>query len=277
MSEDLCTQFSTPAPADTHRTATGSLSIILLSRGGAYTAGLTELSDLATRLETAMVAAGKPVQQITPAYVDRAQPTLTEALEQCAHAQTIVILPVMVPDEPSLRRWLHKLIMRWRAARDTSHPAPHLVFGQPLPLQPGLTELLTRAVDEALRQPAVPEVMADESWEHDPKGWSLVPEHQHHVLWCVGPRCAAKGALQLWPTLTRAIRETPGLKNRIQPLQTGCQYPCNHGPLMIVYPDGVWYGPMDAETIAPVLTRHVQDGQVDEARHVHGPRCLQRS
>ncbi|MEX8193680.1 (2Fe-2S) ferredoxin domain-containing protein [Comamonas guangdongensis] len=263
--------------ADAQKAATASLSIILLSRGGAYTAGLTELNDLAARLETAMAAAGKPVQQITTAYVDRAQPTLNEALDLCATARTILILPVMVPDEASLRRWLHKLIMRWRAARDSSRPAPRLVFGQPLLQLSGLTELLTHTVDEALRQPDVPEVLGDDPWEHDPKGWSLVPEHQHHVLWCVGPRCAAKGALQLWPALTRAIRETPALRNCLQPLQTGCQYPCNHGPLMIVYPDGVWYGPMDADSIAPVLTRHVQHGQVDEARHVHGPRRLDRS
>ncbi len=254
-----------------------ALAIILLSRGGAYTAGLTELTDLASNLQAAMAAAGKPVQQITPAYVDRAQPSLPEALDACADAQSILILPVMVPDETSLRRWLHKLIMRWRAGRETSlQPVPRIVFGQPLLQLPALADLLARTVDEALRQPDVPEVLGDDPWEHDPKGWSSVPDHQHHVLWCVGPRCAAKGALQMWPALTRAIRETPALKHSVQPLQTGCQYPCNHGPLMIAYPDGVWYGPMDEDSIAPVLTRHVRDREVDEAHHVHGPRCLQR-
>ena len=250
-------------------------AIILLSRGGAYTAGLTELTDLASSLQAAMAAAGKPVHQITPAYVDRAQPSLPEALDACADAQSVLILPVMVPDETSLRRWLHKLIMRWRAGREASQQSvPRIVFGQPLLQLPALAELLGRTVDQALRQPDVPEVLGDDPWEHDPKGWSSVPNHQHHVLWCVGPRCAAKGALQMWPVLTRAIRETPALKNSVQPLQTGCQYPCNHGPLMIAYPDGVWYGPMDEGSIAPVLTRHVRDREVDEAHHVHGPRCL---
>ena len=253
------------------------LAIILLSRGGAYTAGLTELSDLASNLQNAMVAAGKPALQTTPAYVDRAQPSLPEALNLCADAQTILILPVMVPDEASLRRWLHKLIMRWRAAQESAQqPVPRIVFGQPLLQLPALADLLGRAVDEALLQPDVPEVLGDDPWQQDPKGWSQVPDHQHHVLWCVGPRCAAKGALQMWPALTRAIRETPALKHSVQPLQPGCQYPCNHGPLMIVYPDGVWYGPMDEDSIAPVLTRHVRDREVDEAHHVHGPRCLQR-
>ena len=272
--------MNAPSPshllADARTPAAASLSIILLSRGGAYTAGMTELNELASRLQTAMDAAGKSVQLVTAAYVDRAQPTLMEALNLCTNAQTILILPVMVPDETSLRRWLHKLIMRWRTGQQSAQqPMPRIVFGQPLLQLLGLTELLTHTVDDALRQPDVPEVLGDDPWEHDPKGWSQVPDHQHHVLWCVGPRCAAKGALQMWPALTRAIRETPALKHSVQPLQTGCQFPCNHGPLMITYPDGVWYGPMNAESIATVLTRHVRDREVDEAHHVHGPRCLQ--
>ncbi|MEB5964939.1 MULTISPECIES: (2Fe-2S) ferredoxin domain-containing protein [Comamonas] len=266
----------TSRAADLKQAAAPSLAIILLSRGGAYTAGLTELSDLAARLEAAMRASGQLVQQVTTAYVDRAQPTLGEALDLCAEARSILILPVMVPDEASLRRWLHKLIMRWRAARDSSQPSPRLVFGQPLLQLPGLTELLARSVEDALRQPDVPEALGDDPWERDPRGWSLVPEHRQHVLWCVGPRCAAKGALQLWPVLTRTIRDTPGLKNHLQPLQTGCQYPCNHGPLMIVYPDGVWYGPMDADSMATTLTGHVLHGRVDADRRVHGPEALRR-
>lgn len=268
--------MNTLMPTDQAGTGAVSLSIILLSRGGAYAAGLTELSDLAARLQAAMRAAGKSVNQVIPAYVDRSNPSLVEALDQCGDVASILILPVMVPDEPSLRRWLHKLIMRWRAPREASQTCPRLFFAQPLLQQAGLAKLLVHAVEQALAQSDVPEVVGDDTWEHDPKGWSLVPEHRHHVLWCVGPRCAAKGSVQLWPTLARTVRETPALKNGVELLQTSCQYPCNHGPLMIVYPDGVWYGPMDADSIASVLTRHVQDREVDEPHRVHGPRSIKR-
>lgn len=44
----------TSQAADLKQAAAPSLAIILLSRGGAYTAGLTELSDLAARLAAAM-------------------------------------------------------------------------------------------------------------------------------------------------------------------------------------------------------------------------------
>ena len=58
---------------------------------------------------------------------------------------------------------------------------------------------------------------------------------------------------------------------QVQPAFVDRWYPCNHGPLMIVYPEGVWYGPLDAGGIRHVLTRHVLHGEVDAARHVHGP------
>ena len=40
---------------------------------------------------------------------------------------------------------------------------------------------------------------------------------------------------------------------------------------MIVYPEGVWYGPLDADGIRHVLTRHVLHREVDPELRVHGP------
>ena len=92
----------------------------------------------------------------------------------------------------------------------------------------------------------------------------------------MGPRCAAKGAVQLWPQLAQAVRDSPDLRKRVMLLQTSCQYPCNHGPLMIVYPDGVWYGPMDADNMVTTLKGHVLHDRVNAERHVHGPVTLKR-
>ena len=254
-------------------TSDATTAIILLSRGAAYANGATELTALADRLHAALTVQGRAPLLVQPAFVDRSQPALPQALDLCAKAQTIIIVPVMVPDEPSLRRWLHKLIMRWRAhpmqSMEGAH-CPRLVFAEPLLQTPYLADVLARTVEDALTQPDVPAVVDDDRWEHDPAGWSAVPEHQHHVLWCVGPRCAAKGSVQLWPQLVKTIRDTPGLKNSVMPLQTSCQFPCNHGPLMIVYPAGAWYGPLAEADIERVLTQHVRQGQVNEHLCVHG-------
>ncbi|WP_159917938.1 (2Fe-2S) ferredoxin domain-containing protein [Pantoea sp. 18069] len=275
----MTTPTHLPITTDAAADKGASLAIVLLSRGAAYANGATELAELAQRLHTAVTAQGRSLLMVQPAFVDRSQPALPEALDLCAAAQTIVILPVMVPDEPSLRRWLHKLIMRWRASHVGIDDRPRLIFAQPLLQTPQLADVLALTVQEVLTRPDaqdVPGVVGDDDWEHDPKGWSMVPEHQHHVLWCMGPRCAAKGAVQLWPELAHTVRESPGLKKKVMLLQTSCQYPCNHGPLMIVYPGGQWYGPMDRSNIAPVLSQHVLHDQVNEDLRVHGPRTVVR-
>lgn len=248
----------------------GQIAIVLLGRGGVAKSTTGELTELAAQL-----ARQWPGAQVQPAFVDRWQPDLPAALTACADAgaQTIAIVPLMLPDEAALRRWLHKVAMRWRAAR--AEHCPKLLFAEPLSQAVPLPGLLAAAVRQTLQsQPDVPTMLGDDDWQHDPKGWSSVPEHTHHALWCTGPRCAAIGAVALWPVLTAAINDTPELKKRVRPLQTSCQYPCNHGPLMIVYPEGVWYGPLDADGIRHVLVRHVLRREVDAAKHVHGPQTL---
>ena len=101
------TQGSTTSDANT--------AIILLSRGAAYANGATELTVLADRLHATLTEQGRPPLLVQPAFVDRSQPALPEALDLCAKAQTIIIAPVMVPDEPSLRRWLHNAAPHTRA------------------------------------------------------------------------------------------------------------------------------------------------------------------
>lgn len=249
-----------------------SIAVVLLSRGSAYSAGEAELAELAGKVHAALAAQCMAPLLVQPAFVDRQQPALPQALDACAAAHTVVIVPVMLPDEPALRRWLHKLVMRWRAGR--AH-GPRLVFAEPLLQAPQLPALLAQTVQQSLALPDVPAVVGDDPWERDPLGWSSVPAHQHHVLWCVGPRCAAKGAVQLWPRLAQVVRDTPGLKKTVMLLQTSCQYPCNHGPLMIVYPAGLWYGPLDEASLGQVLIRHVVQGEVDETLRVHGPQPVQ--
>lgn len=262
-----------------------SLAVILLGRGAVYAASEAELAQLAEHVHASLQAEIQAQGMestwtqivVQPAFVDRYQPALPEALDACQAAHTVVIVPVMVPDEPALRRWMHKLIMRWRAGRvgrGEHENTPRLIFAPPLPEAPQLAETLAGTVRQLLAAPDtadVPAVVGDDAWEHDPKGWSSVPEHSHHVLWCMGPRCAAKGAVQLWPDLARVVRENPPLKKRLMLLQTSCQYPCNHGPLMIVYPQGAWYGPItDAGEMQTVLSRHVLHGEVDATLCVHG-------
>ena len=214
------------------------------------------------------------------AFIDRRAPALPEALDACREHASVCIVPLLRPDEPALRRWLHKVVMRWVQATGSQQC---IVVTEALAQQAGLAALLTQAVQAPapdVRESFAPsaelaapcETNGDEEgggWQHDPIAWSSVPEHQRVLLWCTGPRCAAKGALTLWPVLAQAVQRNPALRKQVLLMQTSGQFPCNHAPLMSVQPDGVWYGRLDADSLPQVLTQHVLQGEVARAWQIH--------
>ena len=96
--------------------------------------------------------------------------------------------------------------------------------------------------------------------------WSHVPEHVRHVFLCTGPRCTQRGALQLWKTLRRHLLahdhiETPG---GVLLTRTHCQFPCNLGPILTVYPDTCWYGVHSDADVQRLVEVHLVGDEVVE-------------
>jgi len=70
--------------------------------------------------------------------------------------------------------------------------------------------------------------------------------------------CAAAGAQPLWDRLGKAI-ETQKLSH-VGFTATGCLGFCDAGPLLVVYPDGVWYRPTTAVDIVDIVDSHLKQG-----------------
>lgn len=73
--------------------------------------------------------------------------------------------------------------------------------------------------------------------------WSKIPQHHYRVLLCNGPRCTRRGALPLWKLLRERLKaagrlECPG---GVHITKTQCQFPCDEGPTLSLYPPGHWY------------------------------------
>lgn len=92
--------------------------------------------------------------------------------------------------------------------------------------------------------------------------WSAPPPHRHHLFLCAGPRCVRRGALPLWKTLRLELIRHDLYENAKGALltRTGCQFPCNRGPVLTVYPERVWYGLHSDEQVFRVVTEHLRDG-----------------
>jgi len=238
-------------------------AVILLGRGG-YSRGPQE--QLTAQVQSLQNA--RPAIQVAGAFMDQDEPSLPTALQSCAAAgaRQITVLPVFLPADHNLQRWLSKVIMRWHTAWTGEGGAPVTVcLAESLGDHAALHHAVLAAVEQV--QPYLRDVAATppENWENDPAGWSKLPPHTHHVFFCRGPRCTAAGADRLSTYLRDALKahKLTG-DDRVLVAQSGCLYPCNHGPLMVVYPEGVWYGALDEAALDQIVEAHFVEGRVVE-------------
>jgi (2Fe-2S) ferredoxin len=86
--------------------------------------------------------------------------------------------------------------------------------------------------------------------------------HCRHVLMCTGPRCTENGVLAeaMFAVLGEQIDARPEL--RVKRTRTHCMVACKaQAPVVVVYPEGVWYRCEDAAAIERVVVEHLQGGQ----------------
>ena len=50
-----------------------------------------------------------------------------------------------------------------------------------------------------------------------------------------------------------------GLKETVRANKAGCLDQCEHGPTVVVYPEGVWYGGVKAEDVAEIVESHIMN------------------
>lgn len=55
---------------------------------------------------------------------------------------------------------------------------------------------------------------------------------------------------------------------RVRVQKAGCFDRCEQGPLLVVYPEAVWYTFVDEEDIDEILTEHLQHGRIVERLRV---------
>lgn len=93
--------------------------------------------------------------------------------------------------------------------------------------------------------------------------------YARHILLCHGRYCDPAGKAEaLYRRLPALLGELGNYDNpcRVKRGLTQCLGVCSGGPLLVVYPDGIWYHYVDEELLERIVEQHLLDGQpVEEA------------
>ena len=93
--------------------------------------------------------------------------------------------------------------------------------------------------------------------------------YERHVFFCLNERAAeqaccarfnAQAAFEHCKTLVKAAGLAGPGKVRVN--KAGCLDRCAAGPVLVVYPEAVWYSYVDLDDIEEIVTSHLQQGTV---------------
>ena len=93
---------------------------------------------------------------------------------------------------------------------------------------------------------------------------------KHHIFVCSSFRasgelkgtCHKKGATNFLPYIENELidREMEG----VIVSSTGCMKACDYGPVMVIYPENLWYGNVESEDTIDEILDALEDGEVVE-------------
>ncbi|MDR1713002.1 MAG: (2Fe-2S) ferredoxin domain-containing protein [Coriobacteriales bacterium] len=91
---------------------------------------------------------------------------------------------------------------------------------------------------------------------------------KYHLFICNGSKfvgdklgtCHSQGANALVQQLVEEIEDRE-LGSDVLINTASCFAVCGKGPVMVVYPEGVWYGGLDSEAIETIVEEHLEGGQ----------------
>ncbi|HET6373434.1 MAG TPA: (2Fe-2S) ferredoxin domain-containing protein [Candidatus Polarisedimenticolia bacterium] len=96
-------------------------------------------------------------------------------------------------------------------------------------------------------------------------------QYTSHVFVCTsGEDCPTRGDVEAHVKFLRAEAVRAGLKNDIRINKAGCFSQCGHGPMIVVYPDDVWYAGVKQEDLKEIFESHIVGGKPVE-RLVYNP------
>lgn len=98
---------------------------------------------------------------------------------------------------------------------------------------------------------------------------------KYHVFVCTSSRingqqkgfCCSKDAVEVVQSFMEEL-DSNDLSGEVMVTNTGCFGICEAGPVVVVYPEGVWYRGVTTEDVAEIVESHLINGQKVERMEI---------
>ncbi|QCC46699.1 CbiX/SirB N-terminal domain-containing protein [Halobellus limi] len=260
---------------------TDDVAVVLCARGSSDPDANSDAHKLARLLYE-----GREFDRVETAFVGITEPRLEEALDAAAkhRPDAVVVLPYMLGDGVLTGR-----IREGAAEFDDEYPYVDAAAGDPLGTDSRLLDVLGDRWQEARTESV--DMSCDtckykvelDGYEEDVGGARAtlralthreshadrddVDEEPHahdapakHVAVCTNQTCAADGAPAVLEGLRQAARDSDACDARIT--RSSCLGRCGDGPMVAVYPDGVWYGGVDGSDAERIVSSHLDRDRI---------------
>lgn len=105
-----------------------------------------------------------------------------------------------------------------------------------------------------------------------PIGEPWMEPYSHHVIVCTGGFCSPDRRGRALYSLLASLLQREGLlfgPTRVKRGETPCLGVCAGGPIVVVYPSGVWYGGVTPELLERIVVEHLKGGRVVKSAVFH--------
>jgi (2Fe-2S) ferredoxin len=96
--------------------------------------------------------------------------------------------------------------------------------------------------------------------------------YSRHILVCTGGFCSPDRRGRELYALLPGLLEREGLlfgPTRVKRGETPCLGVCEGGPIVVIYPDGIWYGAVNPALLERIVIEHLGRGEIIDEAVIH--------